>query len=100
MGGTVALAATIARAGPIATLTRQATAAHLGASIQTGVQTWQKQLGRRRRERAGSDALLPDSLPRRRASGPRALAVFPASRRRGREESILKALGGPWSAPI
>ena len=89
IGGTVALAATIARPDRIASLT-VSNGAHLGASIQR-VQTWQKQLD------AGgvkgwSDAFMPDRFHDG-ALTPERWAWFAAQQEQWPRESILNALG-------
>jgi len=88
IGGTVALAATIARPDRIASLT-VSNGAHLGASIQR-VQIWQKQL-----DEAGvkgwSDAFMPDRFHDD-ALSPERRAWFSGQQERWPRESILKAL--------
>ena len=88
IGGTVALAAALARPERIATLT-VSNGAHLGASIQR-VEAWQAPARRGRRE--GVVGRLPArSLPRRCAVA-RTLAWFAAQQETWPRKSILNAL--------
>jgi len=89
IGGTVALAAAIARPGRIATLT-VSNGAHLGASIQR-VQVWQKQLDEAG-VRGWSDAFMPDRFHDG-ALSPERWAWFAAQQEAWPRDSILKALG-------
>ncbi len=89
IGGTVALAATIARPDRIATLT-VSNGAHLGASIQR-VQVWQKQLDQGG-VKAWSDAFMPDRFHDG-ALSPERWAWFAQQQEQWPRESILKALG-------
>jgi len=89
IGGTVALAATIARPDRIATLT-VSNGAHLGASIQ-GVQAWKKQLDEGG-VKGWSDAFMPDRFHEG-ALSPERWAWFAAQQEQWPRESILKALG-------
>jgi len=89
IGGTVALAAAIARPGRIVTLT-VSNGAHLGASIQR-VQVWQKQLDEGG-VKGWSDAFMPDRFHAG-ALSPERWAWFASQQERWPRESILKALG-------
>jgi pimeloyl-ACP methyl ester carboxylesterase len=89
IGGTVALAATIARPDRIATLT-VSNGAHLGASIQR-VQTWQQQLDHGG-VKGWSDSFMADRFHEG-ALGRERWAWFAAVQERWPRESILKALG-------
>jgi pimeloyl-ACP methyl ester carboxylesterase len=88
IGGTVALAAAIARPDRIATLT-VSNGAHLGASIQR-VQTWQKQLDEGG-VKAWSDAFMPDRFHDG-ALSPERWAWFARQQEQWPRDSILKAL--------
>src|SRR5215475_14584194 len=88
IGGTVALAAAIARPDRIATLT-VSNGAHLGASIQR-VQVWQKQL--EGGVKGWSDAFMPDRFHAG-ALSPERWAWFAGQQEQWPRESILKALG-------
>jgi pimeloyl-ACP methyl ester carboxylesterase len=89
IGGTVALAAALARPARIATLT-VSNGAHLGASIQR-VEAWRRQLDEGG-VKGWSDAFMPDRfhddalLPERRA-------WFAAQQEKWSRDSILNALG-------
>jgi pimeloyl-ACP methyl ester carboxylesterase len=89
IGGTVALAAAIARQERIATLT-VSNGAHLGASIQR-VETWRKQLDEGG-VKAWSDAFMPDRFHAG-ALSPERWAWFASQQERWSRESILKTLG-------
>jgi pimeloyl-ACP methyl ester carboxylesterase len=89
IGGTVALAATIARPDRIATLT-VSNGAHLGASIQR-VQIWQKQLDEGG-VKAWSDAFMPDRFHDD-ALSPERRVWFANQQEQWPRDSILKALG-------
>jgi pimeloyl-ACP methyl ester carboxylesterase len=89
IGGTVALAAAIARPDRIATLT-VSNGAHLGASIQR-VQAWQKQLDEGG-VKGWSDAFMPDRFHAG-ALSPERWAWFASQQEAWPRESILKALG-------
>jgi pimeloyl-ACP methyl ester carboxylesterase len=91
IGGTVALAAAIARPDRIATLT-VSNGAHLGASIQR-VQVWQKQLDEGG-VKGWSDAFMPDRFHEGALSAER-WAWFARQQERWPRESILEALGVP-----
>jgi pimeloyl-ACP methyl ester carboxylesterase len=88
IGGTVALAAALARPERIATLT-VSNGAHLGTSIQR-VETWQRQLDSGG-VKAWSDAFLPDRFHDD-ALSPERLAWFAAQQEAWPRESILNAL--------
>jgi len=88
IGGTVALAAALARPERIATLT-VSNGAHLGASIQR-VEAWQRQLDSGG-VKAWSDAFLPDRFHDD-ALSPERLAWFAAQQEAWPRESILNAL--------
>jgi pimeloyl-ACP methyl ester carboxylesterase len=88
IGGTVALAATIASPDRIASLT-VSNGAHLGASIQR-VQVWQKQLDEGG-VKGWSDAFMPDRFLEG-ALEPERYAWFAAQQEKWSLESILKAL--------
>ncbi len=93
IGGTVALAAALARPERIATLT-VSNGAHLGASIQ-GVEAWRRQLdanGVGGGIKAWSDAFLRDRFHDG-AVSPERLAWFAAQQEKWPRESILHALG-------
>jgi pimeloyl-ACP methyl ester carboxylesterase len=89
IGGTVALAAALARPERIATLT-VSNGAHLGASIQ-GVEAWRRQLDTGG-VKAWSDAMLPDRFHDD-ALSPERLAWFANQQEAWSRESILNALG-------
>ena len=89
IGGTVALAAAIARPERIATLT-VSNGAHLGASIQR-VQIWRKQLDEGG-VKGWSDAFMPDRFHDG-ALSPERWAWFASEQEKWPRESILKALG-------
>jgi pimeloyl-ACP methyl ester carboxylesterase len=89
IGGTVALAAAIARRERIATLT-VSNGAHLGASIQR-VQIWQKQLDEGG-VKGWSDAFMPDRFHDG-ALSPERWAWFAAQQEAWPRDSVLKALG-------
>lgn len=88
IGGTIALAAAIARPERIATLT-VSNGAHLGASIRS-VEAWQSQLDSGG-EKAWSDAFLPGRFHDG-ALSPERLAWFAAQQEKWPRESILNAL--------
>jgi pimeloyl-ACP methyl ester carboxylesterase len=88
IGGTVALAAALARPERIATLT-VSNGAHLGASIQR-VEAWQRQLDSGG-VKAWSDAFLPDRFHDD-ALSPERLAWFAKQQEMWPRESILNAL--------
>ena len=89
IGGTVALAAALARPERIATLT-VSNGAHLGASIQR-VEAWRRQLDEGG-VKAWSDAFLPDRFHDDALSPERLRLVRRRSRKSGRASSILNAL--------
>jgi pimeloyl-ACP methyl ester carboxylesterase len=89
IGGTVALAAALARPELIATLT-VSNGAHLGASIQR-VEAWRRQLDTGG-VKAWSDAFLPDRFHDD-ALSPERLAWFANQQEAWPRESILNALG-------
>jgi pimeloyl-ACP methyl ester carboxylesterase len=89
IGGTVALAAALARPDRIATLT-VSNGAHLGASIQR-VEAWRQQLDEGG-VKGWSDAFMPDRFHGGALSAER-WAWFAAQQERWPRESILKALG-------
>jgi pimeloyl-ACP methyl ester carboxylesterase len=89
IGGTVALAAAIARPDRIASLT-VSNGAHLGASIQ-GVQKWRQQLDEGG-VKAWSDGFMPDRFHDD-ALDPARRAWFAHQQEQWPRESILKALG-------
>jgi len=89
IGGTVALAAAIARPDRVATLT-VSNGANLGASIQR-VQVWQMQLDERG-VKGWSDAFMPDRFHEGALSRER-WAWFAAQQEAWPRDSILKALG-------
>ena len=89
IGGTVALAAALARPERIATLT-VSNGAHLGASIQR-VEAWRRQLDTGG-VKAWSDAFLPDRFHDD-ALSPERLAWFANQQEAWPRESILNALG-------
>ena len=88
IGGTVALAAALARPERIATLT-VSNGAHLGTSIQR-VEAWQRQLDSGG-VKAWSDAFLPDRFHDD-ALSPERMAWFAAQQEAWPRESILNAL--------
>ena len=88
IGGTIALAATLAQPARIATLT-VSNGAHLGASIQR-VQVWQKQLDEGG-VKAWSDAFMPDRFHDG-ALDPARAAWFAAQQESWPCDSILSAL--------
>ena len=88
IGGTVALAAALARPERIATLT-VSNGAHLGASIQR-VETWRRQLDAGG-VKAWSDAFLPDRFHDD-ALSPERLAWFTNQQEQWPRDSILNAL--------
>jgi len=88
IGGTVALAAALARPERIATLT-VSNGAHLGASIQR-VETWQRQLDSGG-VKAWSNAFLPDRFHDN-ALSPERLAWFASQQEQWPRDSILNAL--------
>jgi pimeloyl-ACP methyl ester carboxylesterase len=89
IGGTIALAATVAAPRRVMTLT-VSNGAHLGASIQR-VQAWQAQLDRGG-VKAWSDAFMPDRFHDG-ALDPARRAWFAAQQEAWPRDSILKALG-------
>ena len=89
IGGTVALAAALARPERIATLT-VSNGAHLGASIQR-VEAWRRQLDEGG-VKAWSDAFMPDRFHDD-ALSPEQRAWFAAQQEKWPRESILNALG-------
>lgn len=89
IGGTVALAAALARPGRIATLT-VSNGAHLGASIQR-VEAWRRQLDEGG-SKGWSDAFLRDRFHDA-AVPPEQLAWFAAEQEKWSRASILNALG-------
>src|SRR5882757_7993822 len=89
IGGTVALAAALARPERIVTLT-VSNGAHLGASIQ-GVAAWRRQLDEGG-VKGWSDAFMPDRFHDG-ALSPERWAWFAAQQEAWPRESILKALG-------
>ena len=89
IGGTVALAAALARPERIATLT-VSNGAHLGASIQR-VEAWRRQLDAGG-PKAWSDAFLPDRFHDD-ALSPGQLAWLAEQQEKWPRESILNALG-------
>jgi pimeloyl-ACP methyl ester carboxylesterase len=89
IGGTVALAAAIARPDRLATLT-VSNGAHLGASIQR-VQVWRNQLDEGG-VKGWSDAFMPDRFHEG-ALSPERWAWFAAQQEAWPRVSILKALG-------
>ena len=89
IGGTVALAAAIARPDRLSTLT-VSNGAHLGASIQR-VQAWQKQLDEGG-SKAWSDAFMRDRFYDQSLS-PERWAWFAEQQAKWPRESILNALG-------
>jgi len=89
IGGTVALAAALARPGRIATLT-VSNGAHLGASIQR-VEAWRRQLDEGG-SKGWSDAFLRDRFHDA-AVSPERLAWFAAEQEKWSRASILNALG-------
>jgi pimeloyl-ACP methyl ester carboxylesterase len=89
IGGTVALAAAIARPARIATLT-VSNGAHLGASIQ-GVEAWRRQLDEGG-SKAWSDAFMRDRFHDD-ALSPERRAWFAAQQEQWSRDSILNALG-------
>jgi pimeloyl-ACP methyl ester carboxylesterase len=89
IGGTVALAAALARPERILTLT-VSNGAHLGASIQ-GVEAWRRQLDAGG-VKAWSDAFLPNRFHDD-ALSPRQRAWFAEQQEKWPRESILNALG-------
>jgi len=89
IGGTVALAAALARPERIATLT-VSNGAHLGASIQR-VEAWRRQLDTGG-VKAWSNAMLPDRFHGD-ALSPERLAWFASQQEAWPRESILNALG-------
>ena len=89
IGGTVALAAALARPDRIATLT-VSNGAHLGASIQR-VEAWRRQLDDGG-VKAWSDAFLHDRFHDG-ALSPERLAWFAAQQEKWPRDSILRALG-------
>jgi pimeloyl-ACP methyl ester carboxylesterase len=89
IGGTVALAAALARPERITTLT-VSNGAHLGASIQ-GVEAWRRQLDTGG-VKAWSDAILPDRFHDD-ALSPERRAWFANQQEAWPRESILNALG-------
>lgn len=89
IGGTVALAAALARPARIATLT-VSNGAHLGASIQR-VEAWRRQLDEGG-VKGWSDAFMPDRFHDD-ALSPSRRAWFAAEQERWPRDSILKALG-------
>jgi pimeloyl-ACP methyl ester carboxylesterase len=88
IGGTVALAATLARPARIATLT-VSNGAHLGASIQR-VEAWRRQLDEGG-VKGWSDAFMPDRFHDD-ALSPERRAWFAAQQEKWPRESILNAL--------
>lgn len=89
IGGTVALAAAIARPDRVVTLT-VSNGAHLGASIRS-VEAWQSQLDQGG-VKAWSDAFLPGRFHDG-ALSPERLAWFAMQQERWPRDSILNALG-------
>jgi pimeloyl-ACP methyl ester carboxylesterase len=89
IGGTVALAAALARPERIATLT-VSNGAHLGASIQR-VEAWRRQLDEGG-SKAWSDAFLRDRFHDD-ALSPEQRSWFAAQQEKWTRDSILKALG-------
>ncbi|MBP6766810.1 MAG: alpha/beta hydrolase [Reyranella sp.] len=89
IGGTVALAAALARPGRIATLT-VSNGAHLGASIQR-VEAWRRQLDEGG-SKGWSDAFLRDRFHDDALSAERR-AWFAAEQEKWSRDSILNALG-------
>ena len=89
IGGTVALAAALARPERIATLT-VSNGAHLGASIQR-VEAWRRQLDEGG-VKAWSDAFMPDRFHDD-ALSPERRAWFAAQQEKWPRDSILNALG-------
>jgi len=89
MGGTVALAAALARPDRIATLT-VSNGAHLGASIQR-VEVWRRQLDEGG-VKGWSDAFMPDRFHDD-ALSPDRRAWFAAQQEKWPRDSILNALG-------
>ena len=89
IGGTVALAAALARPARIATLT-VSNGAHLGASIQR-VEAWRRQLDEGG-VKGWSDAFMPDRFHDD-ALSPERRAWFAAEQEKWPRDSILKALG-------
>ncbi len=89
IGGTIALAATLAESQRVSTLT-VSNGAHLGASIQR-VQIWQKQFDEGG-VKAWSDAFMPDRFHDG-ALDPARRAWFAAQQQKWTKESVLSALG-------
>jgi pimeloyl-ACP methyl ester carboxylesterase len=89
IGGTVALAAALARPGRIATLT-VSNGAHLGASIQR-VEAWRRQLDEGG-VKGWSDAFMPDRFHDD-ALSPAQRAWFAEQQEKWPRDSILNALG-------